>query len=272
MLIIVGQFIFQEMTVALGSPTDHSINSLFQIRLLLSSKAEQNAVIAARKNGTYSAPKIPEDFVPPVPSQTSQNQQNWNPKPSGNPYAAKPGYEALYPPQNSNAARMEYNNQNSYNNRPEVPQKHLLSPTKPKETGDFGAYKQSFPQQGLPPPNTNRFLPAPNVTKPVEVVSNRSAPAIVHQHPNNPINHPPNHAPNQSLHPANQSLHPLNPSNHPSSQSLHPPNQSQQFPPDRSFPGKGGVNSDPLRGNNFQGHMHERPSGGDSWRDTSYNQ
>ncbi|EGT41142.1 hypothetical protein CAEBREN_28406, partial [Caenorhabditis brenneri] len=83
---------------------------------------------------------------------------------------------------------------------------------------------------------------------------------------------PPNHAPNQSLHPANQSLHPLNPSNHPSSQSLHPPNQSQQFPPDRSFPGKGGVNSDPLRGNNFQGHMHERPSGGDSWRDTSYNQ
>lgn len=231
---------------------DRSIIHGAEIRLLLSSKAEQNAVIAARKNGTYNSPKVPEDHTPPVTAQAAQNQQNWNPKPSGNPYAAKPGYEALYPPQNSNVVvRMEYNNQNSYNNRPEVSQNQLLSPTKPKETptGDFGVYKQGFQQQGPPIPNTNRFLPAPHAPKIAETISVRPAPPVVNQLPNHMSRQLPNHPP------------------------IHPPNQIQQFPPERPFPVKGGNNSDAaIRGNNLQGPVLERPSGGDSWRDTRYNQ
>lgn len=105
----------------------------FQVRLFLSSKSEQNSVIAARKNNTYTSP-VYKEYVPPVPSQpTPAQEQNWNSQTAGNPYAAKAGYEASYPPQNSNATRTSFNNQNSYSNRQEISQVLVFKKKKARE-------------------------------------------------------------------------------------------------------------------------------------------
>uniref|UniRef100_A0A1I7TTK5 RRM domain-containing protein n=1 Tax=Caenorhabditis tropicalis TaxID=1561998 RepID=A0A1I7TTK5_9PELO len=208
---------------------DRSIIHGAEIRLLLSSKSEQNSVIAARRNGTYGSPEAPEEYVPPVPSQPPQPQQNWNTSPSGNPYAAKSGYEASYPPQNSAAPRTDFNNQNNYSSRGEISQNDL-PPFKAKDQldRDFGGFKNIFHQQG-PPSNTNRFVPNLYSSKPPEALN----------------------------------IKPVTP------QLL--PSHIRQTSPERDFPIKGNK-SDAFSGNHFQGAVNERQTGGDSWRDNSYNQ
>lgn len=212
---------------------DRSIIHGAEIRLLLSSKSEQSAVINARKNGDFTSPKPHEEYVPPAPSQPSQNPTNWNFQPQSNPYAAKSGYEASFPPQNSNTSRADFSSYKTYSNR-----EPLLSPVKPKDTfgGDYGGYKHSnYQQQGPPPQNANRFEHVSHETKPVEPINAR---------PNIPIQHPPSH----------------------------PPNQSQQFSTERSYSHKEGNNSETIRADTIQGTVSEKQSGGDSWRDNTYNQ
>lgn len=203
-----------------------------EVRLFLSSKSEQNSVIAARKNNTYTSP-VYKEYVPPVPSQpTPAQEQNWNSQTAGNPYAAKAGYEASYPPQNSNATRTSFNNQNSYSNRQEISQNHQENSVKLKDPfgGDYGGYK--FQQQ--PPPQINRYGSGPPPSKPADLSNTRSLP---------PVNNPP------------------------------PPHPIPQFPPEKQFGNKLGNNNDvSSRENHIQGSGNERVQGGDSWRDTSFNQ
>ncbi|CAI2302500.1 unnamed protein product [Caenorhabditis sp. 36 PRJEB53466] len=129
-----------------------------EIRLLLSSKSEQNAIIAARKKGEFGSPKpLQDEFVPSAPPQ----QQNWVQPPGGNPYAARPGYEASYPPQNSNAQkpRPDYNSQKNYGHRSSAPQQlHVSSTTRdePEDEYDSYGYKSQYKE-----PPVNRFAPPP---------------------------------------------------------------------------------------------------------------
>lgn len=147
-----------------------------EIRLLLSSKYEQNTVIEARKNGSYNTPDTQEEYVPSAPvQQIPQNQQNWKSQPKPNPYAATAGYEASYPPMNVNPPKLDFNSQNNYTNRNEPPQ-NRPSQIKSQDFygGNYGGYKQNYQKsQANQPPVQNRFQPPNQFSKPPEVMSNK---------------------------------------------------------------------------------------------------
>ncbi|EFP01366.1 hypothetical protein CRE_24036 [Caenorhabditis remanei] len=228
---------------------DRSLIHGAEIRLLLSSKSEQNSVITARKNGTYASPESYEEYVPTAPSQPSapQAQQSWNSQPAPNPYAATSGYEASYPPQNSNAVRSNFNSQNNYSSRVDMPQ--LQSPGKPKETFGYGynnGYKNTHQQQGPPSHNVNqRFGSNPSSSKLTEPLKSRPTPPVQYQQ-NQAHQEPPHqNGPHQNG-----------------------PNQNQRF---SNYGIKGGNHSG-NRTNNFHEPGNEAVPGGDSWRDNTYNQ
>lgn len=216
-----------------------------EIRLLLSSKTEQSSMIAARKHAPYSSPEPVYDeyaYHTQVPADPPMSQQNWKPQPAENPYAAKSGYEASYPPQNSKANHPDFNHPNSFSRRPPMgqhPQQQSIEKPKDPFGGDYGGYKHSFQPQRQhfsptsethPPSNRFRSDPPPSLKPPEPVKQNVDPPA-------------------------------------------HPPQYQNQKPASEPQYGIRGVNnSNGARENSFHGSGNGRVANGDSWRDNSFRQ
>ncbi|ULU11986.1 hypothetical protein L3Y34_015382 [Caenorhabditis briggsae] len=204
-----------------------------EIRLFLSSKSEQSSVIAARKNASYASPEPHDQHVPSAFTHSAQFQQDWKPQHTGNPYAAKSGYEASYPPQNSNQIHLDFNSQNVYGNRKEISENRLQSPIKKEEPfdDDFGDYTHSFqPQVPQPQPKfDNRYGSGSTSIKLEEPVKPQAAP------------------------PAHLPIH-----------------SAQKPVPEIQYGIRGASINNGQNGIGFHESGNDQMSGGDSWRDNSF--